>query len=85
MATVIYWAGMALLSGISFAVMGVSGFNTPDQLVNILNCARRTYIYQIGSLVFRQIPFIMLFYALAAAVFLPLIYQCYRRYGLKRR
>ena len=162
MATVIYWAGMALLSGISFAVMGVSGFNTPyqvdspyciynvtfgqlyliilvcgyiasllsasvamllsakthsaniavcvpfilfcvspfigralpfdtffqltpDQLVNILNCARRTYIYQIGSLVFRQIPFIMLFYTLAAAVFLPLIYQCYRRYGLKRR
>ena len=162
MATVIYWAGMALLSGISFAVMGVSGFNTPyqvdspyciynvtfgqlyliilvcgyiasllsasvamllsakthsaniavcvpfilfcvspfigralpfdtffqltpDQLVNILNCARRTYIYQIGSLVFRQIPFIMLFYTLAAAVFLPLIYQCYRKYGLKRR
>ena len=162
MATVIYWAGMALLSGISFAVMGVSGFNTPyqvdspyciyditfgqlyliilvcgyiasllsasiamlisakthsaniavcvpfilfcvspfvgralpfdtffqltpDQLVNILNCARDPYIYQIGSLVFRQIPFIMLFYALAAAVFLPLIYQCYRRYGLKRK
>ena len=32
MATVIYWTGMALLSGISFAVMGVSGFNTPYQL-----------------------------------------------------
>ena len=57
---------------------------TPDQLLNILNCARDPYIYQIGSLVFRQIPFIMLFYTLAAAVFLPLIYQCYRRYGMKR-
>ena len=161
MATVIYWVGMALLSGISFAVMGVSGFNTPyqvdspyciynmtfgqeyliilvcgyiasllsasvamlvsakthsaniavcipfilfcvspfigralpfgiffqltpDQLLNILNCAREPYIYQIGSLVFRQIPFIMLFYTLVAAVFLPVIYQCFRRYGMKR-
>ena len=161
MATVIYWAGMALLSVISYTVMGVSGFSTPyqvdqpysiynitfgeeylilllsgyvasllsasvamlvsakthsaniavcvpfilfcvspfigravpfdtffqltpDQLLNILNCARDPYIYQIGSLVFRQIPFIMLFYTLAAAVFLPLIYQCYRRYGMKR-
>lgn len=161
MATVIYWAGMALLSGISFAVMGVSGFGTtyqiqypysiynisvgqeylilllcgyiasllsasvamlvsakthsaniavcipfilfcvspfigralpfgiffqltPDQLLNILNCAREPYIYQIGSLVFRQIPFVMLFYTLVAAVFLPVIYQCFRRYGMKR-
>ena len=161
MATVIYWVGMALLSGISFAVMGVSGFNTPyqvdspyciynmtfgqeyliilvcgyiasllsasvamlvsakthsaniavcipfilfcvspfigralpfgiffqltpDQLLNILNCAREPYIYQIGSLVFRQIPFVMLFYTLVAAVFLPVIYQCFRRYGMKR-
>src|SRR5699024_3366769 len=32
MATVIYWAGMALLSGISFAVMGVSGFGTTYQI-----------------------------------------------------
>ena len=32
MATVIYWVGMALLSGISFAVMGVSGFNTTYQV-----------------------------------------------------
>ena len=58
---------------------------TPDQLMNILNCAREPYIYQIGSLVFRQIPFVMLFYTLVAAVFLPVIYQCYRRYGLKKR
>lgn len=161
MATVIYWAGMALLTGISFAVMGVSGFGTtyqiqypysiynisvgqeylilllcgyiasllsasvamlvsakthsaniavcipfilfcvspfigralpfgtffqltPDQLLNILNSAKYPYIYQIGSVVFRQIPFIMLFYTLVAAVFLPVIYQCFRRYGMKR-
>ena len=58
---------------------------TPDQLVNILNCARDPYIYQIGSMVFRQIPFIMLFYTLAAAVFLPVIYRCYRKYGMKKR
>ena len=162
MTTVIYWTGMALLSVISYTVMGVSGFSspyqldqpysiynitfgeeylilllsgyiasllsasvamlvsakthsaniavcipfilfcvspfigralpfgtffqlTPDQLLNILNCAREPYIYQIGSMVFRQIPFVMLFYTLVAAVFLPVIFQCYRRYGLKKR
>lgn len=162
MATVIYWTGMALLSVISYTVMGVSGFSspyqldqpysiynitfgeeylilllsgyvasllsasvamlvsakthlaniavcipfilfcvspfigralpfdtffqlTPDQLLNTLNCAKEPYIYQIGSLVFRQIPFVMLFYTLVAAVFLPVIFQCYRRYGLKKR
>ena len=162
MTTVIYWTGMALLSVISYTVMGVSGFSspyqldqpysiynitfgeeylilllsgyiasllsasvamlvsakthsaniavcipfilfcvspfigralpfgtffqlTPDQLMNILNCAREPYIYQIGSMVFRQIPFVMLFYTLVAAVFLPVIFQCYRRYGLKKR
>ena len=32
MATIVYWAGMALLSLISFAVMGTSGFFTPYQI-----------------------------------------------------
>ena len=46
---------------------------TPDQLTNILNCARIPYIYQIGNVVFRQIPFIIVFYAVLAAGLLPLI------------
>ena len=32
MATIVYWTGMALLSLISFAVMGTSGFFTPYQI-----------------------------------------------------
>ena len=35
-------------------------------------------------IVMSLIPFIMLFYTLVAAVFLPVIYQCFRRYGMKR-
>ncbi len=52
---------------------------TPDQLTNILNCARIPYIYQIGNVVFRQIPFIIVFYAVIAAGLLPLIYRNFHR------
>ncbi len=160
MATAIYWAGMLLLSGISFAVMGVSGFGTPyqiefpysiynmtcgqeyllivlggyiaallsasvcmltaaktrsasiavcvpfilfcaspfiaralpfdtffqltpDQLLNLLNCTRYSYLYQMGTLVFRQVPFVLLFYTLAAAALLPLVHRCYHRTGIR--
>ena len=56
---------------------------TPDQLTNILNCARIPYIYQIGNVVFRQIPFIIVFYAVLAAGLLPLIYRNFHRLLLK--
>lgn len=52
---------------------------TPDQLTNIVNCARIPYIYQIGNIVFRQIPFLIAFYALVAVVMLPLVYRNYHR------
>ena len=51
---------------------------TPDQLTNIMNCAKIPYIYQAGSLVFRQIPFIMGIYFLVSVFLLPLVYICYR-------
>lgn len=50
---------------------------TPDQLTNIMNCAKIPYIYQVGSVVFRQIPFIMGLYFLVALMLLPLVYACY--------
>ena len=53
---------------------------TPDQLTNIMNALKYTEIFQIGGIVFRQIPFILLFYTIVAAVLLPVIYQCCRRY-----
>lgn len=56
---------------------------TPDQLMNIVNCARIPYIYQVGSLVFRQIPFIIVLYAVIAVAFLPLVYRSYHKLILK--
>ena len=56
---------------------------TPDQLTNIVNCARIPYIYQVGSFVFRQIPFILVFYAVMAIVLLPLVYRNYHKLILK--
>ena len=52
---------------------------TPDQLTNIMNCARIPYIYQIGNVVFRQIPFLIVFYALVAIILLPIAYRNYHR------
>ncbi len=56
---------------------------TPDQLMNIVNCARIPYIYQVGSIVFRQIPFIIVFYAIIAIVLLPFVYRNYHKMLLK--
>lgn len=50
---------------------------TPDQLTNIVNCARIPYIYQIGSVVFSQIPFLILFYLIIAILLLPIVYRNY--------
>lgn len=56
---------------------------TPDQLTNIVICARIPYIYQVGSLVFRQIPFIIVFYVVISVAFLPLVYRNYHKLLLK--
>lgn len=56
---------------------------TPDQLMNIINCARIPYIYQVGGIVFRQIPFIIIFYAVIAVAFLPFVYRNYHKLLLK--
>lgn len=159
-ATIVYWAGVGILSLISFTIMGVSGFSTPyqmempysiysmtygtyyllvlvcgyiasllaasvcmlvtakmrtanvavcipffmfcvmpfigrafssfivffkltpDMLMNIIQCAKNPNIFQIGDMVFRQIPFIMLLYLVVSVVLLPFVYRSFCRYGL---
>lgn len=161
--TVVYWIGVGILSFISFAVMGTSGFFTPYQiddpysiyvmtygeyyllilvggyiatmfcaaltmlvtvkmhtpnlavcipffllcmmpfvarvlpafdaffnlfptvLTNIFNAVRTPNLLQIGSFVFRQIPFLMVLYIVLFIALLPFIYRSYSRYGLKRK
>lgn len=51
---------------------------TPDQLNNIINCAKIPYIYQIAGVVFRQIPFILLTYSAIAVLLVPMAYRCYK-------
>lgn len=162
MATTVYWSGAGLLSLISFAVMGTSGFITPYQisdpysiyiltygefyllilvsgyvatmlcaalvmlvttkmhtpnlavclpfillcvmpfieralasfsnffnlmptiLTNIYNSVRTPIIFQIGSAVFRQIPFLIILYTGVFIGVLPFIYKGYKKYGLKK-
>ena len=161
MVTVVYWAGVGILTLLSFGVMGTSGFSTPYQidqpysiysmtygqyyfimalcgyiaslfaasltmlvtakmrtrniavcipfflycmmpfigralssfttffnlmpnvLLNIMESAKDPTIFQIGSIVFRQIPAVMLIYVIVSILLLPFVYRSYRRYGLK--
>lgn len=161
--TVIYWIGVGILSLVSFAVMGTSGFFTPYQiddpysiyvmtygeyyllilvggyiatmfcaaltmlvtvkmhtpnlavcipffllcmmpfiarvlpafdaffnllptvLTNITNDVKTPILFQIGSLVFRQISFLMVLYSVLFIALLPFIYRGYSRYGLKKK
>ena len=57
----------------------------PDMLINIIECIKAPILYQIGSVVFRQIPLIMVIYAAAAVALLPIVYRSYRRLGLRKR
>jgi hypothetical protein len=56
----------------------------PNALVNIIQSAKTPLIFQVGTLVFRQIPFIMLLYTVISVVILPLVYRSYCRCGLGR-
>ena len=80
----------SLAIGLSFVLFFVSPFIgralpfktffslTPDQLTNVMNSVRIPYIYQIGNIVFKQIPFIFVFYTCVSILLLPLIYIKYK-------
>lgn len=73
--------------GVPFLIFAVSPFVgrilpfktffqlTPDQLMNVDNCLRIPYIYQVGNIVFRQIPFIMCLYTLLSVLIFFSIYK----------
>ena len=80
----------SLAIGFSFVLFFVSPFIgralpfrtffslTPDQLTNVMNSVRIPYIYQVGNIVFKQIPFIFIFYTCVSMLMLPLIYIKYK-------
>lgn len=57
---------------------------TPDLLFNIMGCVKNPNIFQIGNVVFRQVPLIMLIYTVISILLLPFVYRVYSRYGLKK-
>jgi len=56
---------------------------SPGELTNLLNDARDVYIFQIGTVVFRQIPFLIIFYSMIALALIPLVYRNYHKLLLK--
>lgn len=57
---------------------------TPDLLFNIMGCVKNPIVFQIGTMVFRQVPMIMLIYTIVSIILLPFVYQSYCRYGLEK-
>ncbi|MCM1181360.1 MAG: ABC transporter permease [Clostridium sp.] len=53
---------------------------TTDILVNINKALLHPHILQIGNLVFRQIPFVMVLYFLISVILFPFIYRSYSGY-----
>lgn len=56
----------------------------PNVLLNIMECAKDPSVFQIESVVFRQVPVVMLIYVITSILILPFIYRCFCRYGLKK-
>jgi len=56
----------------------------PHVLLNIMESAKNPTIFQIGNVVFRQVPIVMLIYVIFTIVLIPFVYRCFCRYGLKK-
>ena len=57
----------------------------PSVLVNVENSAKTPILFQIGGIVFRQIPLTMALYAAIAVALLPVVYRCYSSCGWKKK
>ena len=68
------------------ALSSFSGFFhlMPTILTNIYNSVRTPILFQLGTMVFCQIPFLNFLYAGLFIVLLPFVYKSYRKYGLKK-
>lgn len=50
---------------------------TPDNLINIDNVVKVPNIYQIGTIIFKQVSFLTIFYFLLSLLMVPLIYKIF--------
>lgn len=57
----------------------------PSVFMNIIEHAKVPIIFQVGSIVVRQIPLVMLLYSVFSIVLLPFVYKGYCRYGLSKK
>lgn len=78
-----------LLCMMPFIERALSSFSSffnlmPTILTNIYNSVRIPILFQVGTIVFRQIPFLNFLYAGLFIVLLPFVYKSYRKYGLKK-
>lgn len=78
---------LCMMPFIERALPSFSGFFNlmPTILTNIFNSVRTPILFQAGSIVFRQIPFLNVLYAGVFIVLLPVVYKSYRKYGLKKK
>lgn len=58
---------------------------TPNVLMNLIEYTKTPIVFQIGDIVFREIPFLMLIYTIVSVVLLPFVYRSYCRNGLKKK
>ncbi len=58
---------------------------TPDLLLNVMGCVKDLKLFQVGGIVFRQVPVLMLLYAVISVLLLPFVYKSYCGYGLKKK
>lgn len=56
----------------------------PSVFSNVIEYVKKPLIFQIGGIVFRQLPFIMLLYSILFIAILPFVYTSYRRYGMQK-
>lgn len=71
--------GLIFLSRPLSKVTNVFCFTT-DVLIDIDRALRHPHIFQIGNVVFRQVPFVIVLYAIVSIVLLPFIYRSYSRF-----
>ena len=55
----------------------------PNVLLNVMQCAKAPIVFQIQNTVFRQIPMVMLIYAILSVLLLPFTCKSFCRYGCR--
>ncbi len=56
----------------------------PGVFMNIIEYAKVPIVLQIGFIVVRQIPFVMIIYSILAIIWLLPVYKNFSKYGLRK-